>query len=48
MKPLQPMPDARLRNNITYEYRNVAVDPDTPSIAARMTRDRRTTDAEET
>jgi hypothetical protein len=30
-----PMPEALVENNVTYEYRNVAVHPDTPSVEAR-------------
>jgi hypothetical protein len=47
-KRLLPMPEARVRNSVTYEYRNVAVDPDPPSIEARKAEDRRTVNAEQT
>jgi hypothetical protein len=36
-----PIPEAVVQNNVTYEYRNVAVQPDTPSVEARKGGDRR-------
>jgi len=35
---LLSMPQARVHNDVTYEYRNVAVNPDPPSIEARKAR----------